>query len=85
MSTFTFTHPNGTLVSTCPAALGYSFAAGTTDGSGPFDFTQGQSGNPSPEQRACQAPKPILLDVGEITWPYLWSANIVDVQLLRAG
>ncbi|KAH0536274.1 hypothetical protein FGG08_006835 [Glutinoglossum americanum] len=101
MSNFAFTHPNGTPVSTCPAALGYSFAAGTTDGPGPFDFTQGQSGNPtsnplwglvggalkdpSPEQRACHAPKPILLDVGEITWPYLWSPNIVDVQLLRAG
>ena len=26
---------------TCPAALGYSFAAGTTDGPGAFDFTQG--------------------------------------------
>lgn len=25
---------------TCPPALGYSFAAGTTDGPGEFDFTQ---------------------------------------------
>ncbi len=31
---------NGTAVQTCPAALGYSFAAGTTDGPGQFDFTQ---------------------------------------------
>ena len=28
-------------VRTCPPALGFSFAAGTTDGPGSFDFTQG--------------------------------------------
>ena len=33
-SNYSFPHPNGTVVSTCPAALGYSFAAGTTDGPG---------------------------------------------------
>jgi hypothetical protein len=32
---------------TCSPAVGYSFAAGTTDGAGAFDFTQGTtSGNP---------------------------------------
>ena len=32
---------------TCKPAMGYSFAAGTTDGAGAFDFTQGTtSGNP---------------------------------------
>ncbi|TFK19427.1 ceramidase [Coprinopsis marcescibilis] len=36
-----FTLPNGTTVSTCSAALGFSFAGGTTDGPGAFDFTQG--------------------------------------------
>ena len=100
-STFNFTHPNGSLVSTCPAALGYSFAAGTTDGPGAFDFKQNNTGSPnanpvwsvvsgflrepSPEQRACQHTKPILLDVGEIEQPYLWTPNIVDVQLFRVG
>lgn len=101
LSNYTFPHPNGSIVRTCPAALGYSFAAGTTDGPGAFDFKQGDSGapdanplwaavsglihEPSPEQRACQAPKPILLDVGETTKPYMWSPNIVDIQLLRVG
>lgn len=28
-------------VKTCPAALGFGFAAGTTDGPGAFDFKQG--------------------------------------------
>ena len=31
---------NGSTSHTCPPALGYSFAAGTTDGPGEFDFTQ---------------------------------------------
>ncbi|KAJ8612496.1 hypothetical protein MRB53_037425 [Persea americana] len=101
MSNFQFPHPNGSIVQTCPAALGYSFAAGTTDGPGAFDFKQNNSGNPdaspvwaavsrfihnpSDEQRACHAPKPILLDVGETTSPYLWTPNVVDIQLMRIG
>lgn len=28
-------------VKTCPAAMGFAFAAGTTDGPGAFDFKQG--------------------------------------------
>jgi len=32
---------------TCNAAMGYSFAAGTTDGPGAFDFTQGTT-SPNP-------------------------------------
>ena len=70
---------DGTMAVTCPAAMGYSFAAGTTDGPGEFDFTQGANTSnpfwdfvsglvkdPSPEQEACHAPKPILLDTGEV-------------------
>ena len=100
-SSFSFHLPNGTAASTCPAALGYSFAAGTSDGPGAFDFKQNSSGDPtvnplwgavrkflhepSEEQKLCHAPKPILLDVGEIQKPYLWTPNIVDVQLFRVG
>ncbi|KAK4462028.1 Neutral/alkaline nonlysosomal ceramidase [Cladorrhinum samala] len=101
MSNFTFRLPNGSEARTCPAALGYSFAAGTSDGPGAFDFTQ-HSGNenttspvwkvvshllrdPSPEQQACHSPKPILLDVGEMVKPYAWTPNIVDVQAFRVG
>lgn len=29
------------VVKTCPAAMGFAFAAGTTDGPGSFDFKQG--------------------------------------------
>ncbi|PHH66291.1 hypothetical protein CDD81_7884 [Ophiocordyceps australis] len=100
MKFWTFNLPDGTLATTCPAALGYSFGAGTTDGPGLFDFTQGESGDPknplwqilfglikkpSARQQECQAPKPILFDAGEISIPYAWEPNIVDVQLFRVG
>ncbi|PHH54545.1 Neutral ceramidase [Ceratocystis fimbriata CBS 114723] len=96
-----FTNQKGEIVKTCPGALGYSFAAGTTDGPGFADFTQNDSGepdanpfwkivsgalkNPSDEQRKCQEPKPILLDIGEIDFPYAWGANLIDMQSLRVG
>lgn len=83
---------------TCPAAMGFSFAAGTTDGPGAFDFKQGDTkggffwravgqflAKPNQAQIDCQAPKPILLDTGEATLPYAWQPSIVDVQILRVG
>ena len=70
-------------VKACPAALGYSFPAGTTDGPGVFNFIQGTNTTnpfwefvndilkePSPEQIACHAPKPILIDAGQINFPF---------------
>ncbi|KAI0388457.1 Neutral/alkaline nonlysosomal ceramidase [Xylariaceae sp. FL0594] len=101
MSNYHFELPNGTEVVTCPAALGYSFAAGTSDWPGSFDFTQ-HDGNknttspvwrvvsgilkePDEEQVRCHGAKPILLDVGEVKTPYEWTPNIVDVQAFRVG
>ncbi|KAE9406821.1 Neutral/alkaline nonlysosomal ceramidase, partial [Gymnopus androsaceus JB14] len=43
MDNHTFTLPNGTTVQTCPPAMGFSFAGGTTDGPGAFDFIQGDN------------------------------------------
>ncbi|CAG0892813.1 unnamed protein product [Darwinula stevensoni] len=67
---------------TCKPAMGYSFAAGCMDGAGMFDFTQGETDSnpfwnfvtdwiqdPTPEQIACHAPKPILIDTGEVSYP----------------
>ncbi|RAH45458.1 neutral/alkaline ceramidase [Aspergillus brunneoviolaceus CBS 621.78] len=102
MSNYTFQSPfNSSTLTTCSAALGFSFAAGTTDGPGYFDFTQNGTGpaesnplwyvarafvhQPSAAQQACQAPKEILLDVGAVTQPYAWTPNIVDIQVLRVG
>lgn len=83
---------------TCPAALGYSFAAGTTDGPGAFDFQQGDtvSGRywnmvrdflkrPSEVQSKCHHPKPILLSTGEMDFPYMWHPKVVPTQILMIG
>ncbi|CAN4116601.1 unnamed protein product [Withania somnifera] len=85
-------------VKTCPAAMGFAFAAGTTDGPGAFDFKQGDDqGNtfwrlvrnllktPGLKQKNCQHPKPILLDTGEMKVPYNWAPSILPVQILRIG
>ena len=74
------------------------YFVGTTDGPGEFDFTQGDlTGNPfwdfisgllkdpSPEQEACHAPKPILLDTGEIEFPFPWHPVNIDTQIIRIG
>ncbi|CAO2840787.1 unnamed protein product [Amaranthus hypochondriacus] len=86
------------VVKTCPAAMGFAFAAGTTDGPGAFDFKQGDDqGNPfwklvrnvlktpSKEQVDCQKPKPILLDTGEMKVPYDWAPGILPLQIVRIG
>lgn len=102
MSSYVFNLANGTQVKTCPPAMGFSFAAGTTDGPGAFDFTQNDNSSepqnpfweivksaitpiPSAEQVACQAPKPILLNTGFATEPYMWQPNVVHIQMLRIG
>ncbi|RWV89140.1 hypothetical protein GW17_00048731 [Ensete ventricosum] len=112
------------VVKTCPAAMGFAFAAGTTDGPGAFDFKQGDDkvgykelviiisplslslcgrtsdyrilmmvqGNPfwklvrnllktpSKEQVACQQPKPILLDTGDMDLPYDWAVSFISTE-----
>eukprot|EP00934_Nitzschia_sp_Nitz4_P002185 Nitzschia sp. Nitz4//scaffold170_size48074//31888//34729//NITZ4_007109-RA/size48074-snap-gene-0.37-mRNA-1//1//CDS//3329538652//2185//frame0 len=89
---------NGDTVHTCPAALGYAFAAGTTDGPGDFDFTQGQNSSnafwriisgflspPTEEQKRCHHPKPILLNTGSVTLPYSWDPDSVPISVQRVG
>lgn len=102
MNGYTFQSPfNSSILKTCPAALGYSFAAGTTDGPGAFDFTQNATGpatknplwqvargfihQPTEKQTKCQGAKDVLLDVGTLTLPYAWAPDIVDIQVLRVG
>ncbi|XP_038060087.1 neutral ceramidase-like isoform X2 [Patiria miniata] len=83
---------------TCKAAMGFSFAAGTTDGPGAFNFKQGDTEGdafwkfivsfikkPSAQMVECQKPKPILLPVGEMLEPYPWGPSIVDTQMIRIG
>lgn len=97
MSNLTVQLKNET-VTTCPGALGYSFAGGTTDGPGDFPFQQGTNrstplwdmlggflSRPSSEQIACHAPKPILLNSGQTHLPYPWEASVVPISIFRIG
>ncbi|XP_029465651.1 putative neutral ceramidase C [Rhinatrema bivittatum] len=84
---------------TCKPALGYSFAAGTIDGVGALNFTQGTvEGDPfwdavrdmllkqpSNETIDCHKPKPILFSTGEMLKPLPWHPNIVDIQMITIG
>ncbi|XP_062859534.1 neutral ceramidase [Trichomycterus rosablanca] len=86
-------------VKTCRPALGHSFAAGTIDGGGDLNFTQGTTegdpfwdgirdlilGPPSKEIQECHNPKPILFSTGEMNWPLPWHPEIVDVQIITIG
>ncbi|XP_076318087.1 neutral ceramidase isoform X1 [Tachypleus tridentatus] len=89
---------NGTEGHTCKPAMGYSFAAGTVDGPGDFNFQQGTKSSspfwnlvrdfirrPSESLKQCQHPKPILLATGEMSFPYNWQPLIVPTQLLKIG
>ncbi|CAH8666127.1 unnamed protein product [Schistosoma bovis] len=83
---------------TCEPAMGFSFAAGTTDGPGDFDFIQGITHGslfwrivrnfvktPSEKLMKCQAPKPVLLATGEMNTPYPWQPSIVETQIVSIG
>lgn len=98
MSKLNVTLSTGRKVQLCSPAMGYSFAAGTTDGPGMFGFTQGTTtGNPfwnrvrdflskpTDEEIRCQHPKPILLNTGDIEIPYQWDPRVVPVQIIRVG
>jgi len=87
-------------VTTCTGALGDSFAGGTTDGPGDFNFKQGSNSsepnswwnlvakfiiNPPQQQITCHLPKPILVWVGGIQKPAAWAANVLPIQIFRVG
>ncbi|XP_017780486.1 PREDICTED: neutral ceramidase [Nicrophorus vespilloides] len=91
---------NGTVqkVRGCKPAMGYSFAAGTTDGPGEFDFKQGTTTTnefwnfvrdflapPTDEDISCQSPKPILLATGRMIKPYQWQPEIIPTQVAMIG
>jgi neutral ceramidase len=100
MANFTVDLGNNRRVSTCKAALGFSFAAGTTDGPGVEWVHQGTKQGeappllnliknfikkPSKKMVNCQLPKAILLAIGEMYFPYQWAPNIIPTQMLQIG
>ncbi|RWS16014.1 neutral ceramidase-like protein [Dinothrombium tinctorium] len=98
MSNVTIVLPNNKIVHTCKSAMGVSFAAGTTDGAGAFDFRQGATKStpvwnivrnflkrPTPEMEKCHHPKPILVATGIMKRPYDWQPQIVPTQIVQIG
>lgn len=82
----------------CLPGMGYSFAAGTTDGPGSFSFHQGMKTEnplwnavrnflapPSERNMACHGAKPILLPTGEMDFPFEWQPRVVSTQLALIG
>ncbi|XP_060526421.1 neutral ceramidase [Cylas formicarius] len=82
----------------CYPAMGYSFAAGTIDGPGEFDFKQGTTSDnpfwnlvrdfifpPTTEDIDCHYPKPILMGTGRMSFPYEWQPHVVATQIIRVG
>lgn len=88
--------PDGRPARTCPAALGSSFAAGSTeDGPGPGVAKEGQPNPflsaigglvfwPSATLRECHGVKEIVLPVGTMR-PHPWTPQVVPLQILRIG
>lgn len=83
--------------STCEAALGYSFGAGTEDGLGSDAFNEGQLETnpfwqlatntltpPSEADIECHSPKPILLKQSGFE-PYPWSPEVLPTSILKIG
>ena len=90
----------GKAAKTCVGALGDSFAAGTTDGPGEFNFVQGTNTSanwywnwltskilaaPTTEDISCHAPKPILFMTGRILFPGKWTQGIIPLQVFKVG
>ncbi len=88
---------DGAAHTTCPAAMGTAFAAGSAEDNAAIDWVK--EGNPTnaflkaigglifdiPESlRTCQAPKEVLLGVGT-TKPYPWSPELLPLQLVKVG
>ena len=82
----------------CVPAMGYSFAAGTTDGPGPSAFEQGTTtanplwnavrdllAVPTSDDVKCHGAKPILLATGRMHLPYEWQPRIVSTQVAVIG
>lgn len=101
MNTLNVTLPGmaeGETVQLCNPAMGYAFAAGTTDGPGMFGFHQHTTtsnpfwnkvtdflSEPTAEEIACQAPKPILINTADIQRPYEWDPTTVGLQIFKIG
>jgi neutral ceramidase len=88
--------PDGQAHTTCPAALGASFAAGSEeDGPGPGIAKEGEPNPfltklgglvfwPSDALKQCHGAKEVVIPVGNMT-PHPWVPEVLPLQLVRLG
>ena len=88
--------PDGKPHTTCPAALGASFAAGSEeDGPGPGIAKESESNpflagvgklvfSPSDDLKACQGVKEVVIPVGDMH-PHPWAPEVLPIHLVRLG
>lgn len=88
--------PDNQVHTTCPAALGASFAAGSVeDGPGPGIAQEGTSNpflnavgglifNIPDSLRQCHGAKQVIIPVGQMQ-PYAWAPEVLPLQLVRVG
>ena len=77
--------PTHTTVPTLLTPLSVCLSTGDTHGNLLWKLVSDIIHDPSPEQVACQKPKPILLDTGEMDFPYPWQPQIIPLQILAVG
>lgn len=41
--------------------------------------------SPTPEQKDCHSPKPILLNTGDVEMPYAWDPKVAPISVMRVG
>lgn len=63
----------------------FNFAQGTTTSNPFWDRVRDFLSEPTKEEMDCQAPKPILLNTGDLEIPHAWDPTTVPIQIIRLG
>ena len=73
-------------VLTSPCLLSLSISLSNLSKTNPFwKLVRSFLSEPSEEEVACHAPKPILLNLGDVTSPYAWEPSKVPISVFRVG
>jgi len=62
-----------------------NFSQGTTTSNPFWNKVRDFLSEPTPEEIACQSPKPILFNTGDMYTPYQWDPDRLPLQILRIG
>jgi len=63
----------------------FDFTQGTNSSSPFWNVVSGFISKPTEEEKACQSPKPILLNTGDVEKPYDWDPATVPISVFQIG